>query len=81
MASSAYGELIFNDGEVVVYRFATKPGMWEGVLEIPVRDVQAWHIHGRQEPGGPMAASAVMMKAVRRYREAGTWPSRVAFQS
>lgn len=56
----------------MAYAFGDTPDASEGVLVIPLDDVDAWRVEGRD--GEAFGARRVFQKALRRQRATGSWP-------
>lgn len=72
MAVIVYGRKVREDAAEVAYSYGSAPDAPEGVLVIPVGDVDAWHVEGQE--GEPFGARRVFQKALRGHRATGAWP-------
>ncbi|UJP39838.1 hypothetical protein [Cellulomonas palmilytica] len=79
MGGVAYGRKVDESPDEVRYAFGATPELGEGVLVVPVADLDAWCVQG--SPERPLSAQWVLVKALRVRRTSGRWPERVAFRS
>ncbi len=72
MALIVHGRKLREDAGEVAYSYGSAPEASEGVLVIPVDDVEAWRVDGQE--GHPFGARRVFQKALREQRATGAWP-------
>ena len=91
MAGMAFARRVGESATEVRYAFGATPAADEGVLVIPVADVDAWRVEGADDESDvrrddrpddrPLSARWALLKVLRMYRKEGRWPERAAFYS
>lgn len=79
MGAIAYGRKLREDAAAVACSFGITPQDPEGVLVIPLHDLDAWYVEGQDRT--PFEASRVFAKAVRLRGATGRWPDEAMFFS
>lgn len=77
MAAIVYGRKLREDAEQVAYSFGRAPDTSEGILVIPVENIDAWYVEGHE--GESVSARRILQKAVRLQRRTGSWPEDASF--
>lgn len=77
VAGMAFGLKIAESATEVRYGFGETPAADEGVLVIPIDDLDAWYVEGVDHR--PLAAEWALVKVLRVHRKEGVWPDRAAF--
>ncbi len=83
MAGMAFARKVAESGVEVRYAFGATPEADEGVLVIPLADLDAWRVEGSDAgpDGWPVSARWALVKVLRVHREEGRWPGTAAFYS
>jgi hypothetical protein len=79
MGTMGFGRKVREDGDSVRYEFGVDPAVVEGVLVVPVADVDSWYVQGSDDR--PFTAQIVLHKALRLHRRDRAWPVDASFYS
>jgi hypothetical protein len=71
MGTTGFGRKLSEDVDVVLYSFGVDPEVVEGVLVIPLTDIDSWYVDGSDDR--PSTARNVLHKALRVHQRDGTW--------
>ena len=81
MGMLVHGRKVRESATEVAYSFGFEPDVPDGVLVIPVDDVQAWYVEGSDAHPKPVGARRIMAKAYRLRCAQGSWPDDASFHS